>query len=133
MNNRRRLLQRLTLPDIRPHYNYLERCWKARVHGRTVTGGLMHVASEYAGAPPVGDSEFYESYYPYALQGAPVRVDWEDHGHTMTDVLMALLSAPRRFTIADHEDAYTPAERQLIASLQHRLIAALDNRDGKRA
>lgn len=119
MNNRRRLLQRLTLPDIRPHYNHLERRWKARVHGRTVTGPLDHVAAAYADVPVPNPRE---SYFPYTLTDVPVRDDWEMHGHMIADILRALLANPTRFTIAGFEDRYSDAERQLLDSTQRRLI-----------
>ncbi len=122
MNNRTRQQRRLRLPDVRPHYNHLERRWKTRVNGKTVAGELMVTASAYAGAPPVGDEE---SYYPYTLTGRPVRDDWQDHGHLMTDILRVVLAKPKQFTIAGHEDKYTAAERLLIDNLQRRLISTV--------
>ena len=82
----------------------------------------MTVAAAYAGAPPVRDKE---SYYPYSLTGQPVRDDWEDHGHMMTDILRVLLAKPKQFTIDGHEDKYTTAERLLIDNLQRRLISTV--------
>lgn len=122
MNNRCRQRRRLCLPDVKPHYNHIERRWKTRVNGKIVAGELMAVAAAYAGVPPVDNNE---SYYPYTLTGKPVRDDWQDHGHLITDILRVVLANPKQFTIIGNEDKYTAAERLLINNLQRRLISTV--------
>jgi hypothetical protein len=100
-------------PCYRPYFDWQEKLWKVDFPDRdSEEGDLLYVASEFA---------MTSLYYPYNTSETKGK-KYSGHDHYFEGVIHALLDDPEGFTIEGFEEYYSEQERDLLSSIQQKLL-----------
>ena len=100
--------------SFKPYYDRGIKTWRVDFPDRdSEEGDLLYVASEYARTG---------LYFPYN-DSETTGKEYSGHTHSFDGVILALLDDPTGFTIAGFEVYYSQQEREMLASIQKKLLS----------
>ena len=106
--------------SFQPYYDKGSETWRVDFPDRdSEEGGLLYVASEYARTG---------LYYPYHDSDTRGKT-YSDHAHSFEGVILALLEDPSGFTVAGFEAYYSQQEREMLGSIQRKLLSDLKEQE----